>query len=393
MFPRVLSICVSLCAVLISTKLHATEQKDAEQKLYCIVLANQKNRTDDFHYYMRSCPAGGGACFSKREPHVLRNKGGPSTQGTVWCSVQRSPIEFELTFDESDQPGYQERLDVLKPQTFAWRGLVPNIWCVGNAWFHFTSKRSGAGVAPGYPHKTQRGRCEWEEATYGSVSSAETGLPQSVVGSWVPKGTECPGFFDNGSRGGKVLWVQPHAIERSEGACRLTGRFNLGSSFTARALCAAGNRYGNTEFTFDRIDDETMRLREGRGRRVTYKRCQRNWLVDPEQWNAVEKLKGQTLSFVLDIEAEMRGVESKKTVDGSHTRKIELQVNDDGTLTDRMQIGDSAEPKIFKARLGEIAVDSDGDRATWLVEDGRLKRMRERKGYYEILSWPLNFDS
>ena len=365
----------------------------SEAKLYCVVIANQKGRTTDFHFWVRACPASGEACFTERKHRILRNKGGRSTQGNVSCSVQRSPVNFELAFDGSERDGYQERLEVLKPEVFDWRGLAPNIWCISKAWFHFTNEKAGAGLAPGYPRRTQRGRCEWEDARDISTVSAETGLPAALIGSWVPKGKECPSFFDIASRTNDVVWVQPHAIERATGACLLTGLFPLTPTLPVDALCQTAKGDKRTTFTFDRMDGDTMRLREGRGKRVTYKRCEKTWLPSPEQREAAAKLKGQTLSFILEIDARMREVKSGKTVDGSHTRKIELRVGDDGTLTDRMQIGDAAAPKTFTTRLGEIAVDTDGDRATWRVEDGKLKRVRERKGYYEILSWPLNFDS
>lgn len=370
----------------------AQSPQTGQPELHCVVIANQPGRTRDFHYNLRACPADGAACFTKREHHIFRNKGNGSLQGAVACSVQQAPVNFEITFDDSDEDGYQERLEYLKPQAFAWRGLVPNIWCVRNAWFHFTNKRSGAGIAPGYPSKTRRQSCKWEESTDSSLISADIGLPQSVTGGWAVEGKECPGFFDDASRTKNLAWIQTHGIERADDRCWLTGKFNLGSSFTADALCADDGQYRRTSFTFDRIGGNTMRMREGRDRPVTYKRCEKNWLLDPKQNNAAKKLKGQTLSFLLDMDTQMRGVEAGKVFDASQTRKIELRVGDDGTLADRMQVADSVSPKTFKAQLGQMVLDSAGDRATWLIEDGKLQRLRERKGYYEIFSWPLTAD-
>jgi PPIC-type PPIASE domain len=359
-------------------------------KLYCAVIANQKYRDRDFHLSVRSCPVGDATCSGEWTPLVLRNPDGRTTRSMMHCDLQPSPVTFQLAFDSSDEDGYQERIEVLKPQVFDWRGLIPDAWCIRGAWYHFTDERSGASLAPGYVRGTQLGRCQWNEERDPKAPRADTGLPAELIGSWVPKGKTCPGSIDGYARTADTLWIQPHAVERANGECWLIGTFPLSKKLTVDALCGSAKGYKRDSFTFDLMSQNSLRLRQGRGRSVTYVRCEKDWHAPPGQTAAASKLTGTTHRFTLDIDAQMRSLDGKP-VDGSHTRTIELEVGSNGELRDRLQIGGAA-PKTFTARFGEVTPDTAGDRATWLIRDGRLVRARERRGYYELLSWPLNPD-
>ena len=210
---------------------------------------------------------------------------------------------------------------------------------------------------------------------------------RALVGSWVEQGAQCPGVFDWSARAANMLWIQPHAVERGSGACWLVGRFNLGTKFTAGALCPSDKGFARTDFTFDRIGDTSMRMREGRGRRRTYTRCSKNWMPDPHQVKAAEKLSKLRHRSFFDIKLKAR-TPSGTPFDDAHKRSFELDVDEKGSVHDRMRI-DEKPPKTFKTRFGEVVLDLAGDRATWLVKEERLVRARERAGYYEIVSWPL----
>jgi len=360
-------------------------------KLYCAAVTTELGWSGTLPYTFQMCPLNLDSCDAEKRSYSLQPESGRADSGTH-CWFADEPVKFRIGYNADYNGGRDDVVQELVPIQFDWRGLYPDVWCLEDATAHFTDIDGKLGLRSGYFKNVKRQKCAWNAPDDPTLPPPNSDLPPEVVGSWVPKNKECPGFFDVASRTSDVVWVQPHAIERATGACLLTGLFPLTPTLSVDTLCQSARGNKRATFTFDRVDGDTMRLREGRGKRITYKRCEKTWLVDPEQWKAAETLKGQTLSFILDIKAEMRGVENKQTVDGSHTRKIELQVGDDGMLTDRMQIGDDATPKTFTARFGEVAVDTDGDRARWLVEDGKLKRTRERKGYYEILSWPLNFD-
>lgn len=364
----------------------------SELKLYCGAVTTQIGWSGTLAYTMQMCPLHAESCNAEKRPYSLQPASGRADSGTH-CWFADEPVKFRFEFNSDYTGGRDYVAQDLVPTAFDWRGLYPDVWCLEEAAAHFTDVGGRLGLKAGYFKNVRRRKCSWNAPDDPTLPPPNSDLPHEVVGAWVPKGKECPGFFDDASRTGDLLWVQPHAIERADGACWLTGLFPLTPTLPVDALCRTAKGYERTRFTFDRIDGATMRLREGRGRRVTYKRCEKGWFVDPEQKKAADKLKGQTLSFVLELDTEMRSVKNGKTTRSSQERKIELQVGDDWTLTDRMQIGDSVPPKTFKTRFGEIAVDSAGDRATWLVEENKLTRVRERKGYYEILSWPLNFDS
>lgn len=380
----------TLAAIKVSAQ--PIDKPPSELKLYCGAVTTQIGWSGTLPYTLQMCPRNDESCNAEKRPFSLQPASGRADSDTH-CWFSDEPVKFRFEFNSDYTGGRDYVAQDLVPIAFDWRGLYPDVWCLEDAAAYFTDIGGRLALRAGYFNEVKRKACNWNAPDDPTLPPPNSDLPREVVGAWVPKGKECPGFFDDASRTGELLWVQPHGIERADGACWLTGLFPLTPTLPVDALCRTAKGYERTRFTFDRIDGETMRLREGRGRRVTYKRCEKGWFVDPEQKKAADKLKGQTLSFVLDLDTEMRSVKSGKTTRSSQERKIEFQVGDDWTLTDRMQIGDSVPPKTFKTRFGEIAIDSAGDRATWLVEDNKLKRVRERKGYYEILSWPLNFDS
>lgn len=380
----------ALVPIDVSARPNGTPQ--SELKVYCGAVTTQIGWSGTLPYTLQMCPLNAESCNAEKRPFSLQPASERADSDTH-CWFADEPVKFRIEFNSNYTGGRDYVAQDLVPIAFDWRGLYPDLWCLEDAAAYFTDVGGRLALRAGYFNEAKRKACSWNAPDDPTLPPPNSDLPHEVVGAWVPKGKECPGFFDDASRTGDLLWIQPHGIERADGACWLTGLFPLTPTLPVDALCRTAKGYERTRFTFDRIDGATMRLREGRGRRVTYKRCEKGWFVDPEQKKAADKLKGQTLSFVLDLDTEMRSVKNGKTTRSSQERKIELQVGDDWTLTDRMQIGDSVPPKTFKTRFGEIAVDSAGDRATWLVEDNKLKRVRERKGYYEILSWPLNFDS
>jgi tetratricopeptide (TPR) repeat protein len=221
-----------------------------------------------------------------------------------------------------------------------------------------------------------------------AAGDAYAGLPPGLIGAWVPKGEACPSGAGLAARSKTAIWVGPHAIEREGGACWLIGDVKAqASEIKVEALCPSGRGFKRRSFTFDQMSGQSVRVRPSDRRRLTYGRCTAAWRPDPVQNRAAASLSG-THGFVFDIHARMRNLQGK-AVDGSHARKIELKLHPDGTLADRMQIDGSATHKRFEARFGEVVIDSDGDRVTWLVRGGRLLRASERKGYYELISWPL----
>ena len=387
-----LRIIFPIASILLCIAPFTVSAQAAGLKLYCAAVTTELGWSGTLPYTFQMCPLDAGSCDADKRSYSLQPESGRADSGTH-CWFADEPVKFLIGYNADYSGGRDDVVQELVPIAFDWRGLYPDVWCLEDAAAYFTNIDGKLGLRSGYFRNVKRQTCAWKAPNDPSLPPPNSNLPAELVGSWVPKGKECPGFFDVASRTSDVVWVQPHAIERAPGACLLTGLFPLTPTLSVDTLCQTAKGNKRATFTFDRMDGDTMRLREGRGKRVTYKRCEKTWLVDPEQWKAAETLKGQSLSFILEIDARMREVKSRKTVDGSHTRKIELRVGDNGTLTDRMQIGDAAAPKTFTARFGEIAVDTDGDRATWRVEDGKMKRVRERKGYYEILSWPLNFDS
>jgi tetratricopeptide (TPR) repeat protein len=221
-----------------------------------------------------------------------------------------------------------------------------------------------------------------------AARDAHTGLPPGLIGAWVPKGAACPSGAGLAARSETAIWIGPHAIEREGGACWLIGDVKAqASEIKVEALCPSGRGVKRRSFTFDRMSGQSVRVRPSDRRRLTYARCAAEWSADPLQSRAAARLSG-THGFAFNIDARMRNLQGK-AVDGSHARKIELKLHPDGTLADRMQIDGSVTHKRFEARFGEVVIDSDGDRVTWLVRGGRLLRASERRGYYELISWPL----
>lgn len=390
--PSLLLSCFMLFAASFAAVAQSADPNPSGPKLYCGAVTTELGWSGTMAYTMQVCPLNAEICNTQKQPFSLQPQRGRVDSGRH-CLFANEPIKYRFEYNADYTGGRAYVAQELVPMAFDWRGLYPNVWCLEDAIAHFTDVGGQLALREGYFAGVEREKCGWEELVDPTLPPPDSDLPREIVGAWVPERKECPGFFDDASRTGDLLWIQPHGIDRAEGSCWLTGLFPLKPSLSVNMLCETKKGHKRTAFTFDRISGGKMRLREGRKRRVTYKRCEDNWFVDPEQKQAADKLKGQTLSFVLDLDTQLRSLTSGKTGKSvSQERKIELKVEDDGKLTDRMQIGDSATPKSFKTRFGEIAVDSDGDRATWLVEDGKLKRVRERKGYYEILSWPLSAD-
>lgn len=370
----------------------ANQTAAAPLKLYCGSVTTELGWSGTLPYTLQICALDGQGCDTQKQSFSLSPKL-EQADSNMHCYFFDKPIKYLIEYNADYNGGRDYVAQELVPIGFDWRGLYPDVWCLEDGTAYFTNIDGKLALRAGFFERADRQACKWGEAIDERLPPPNSDLPPELVGAWVPEGKECPGIFDDAARTGDLLWIQRHAIERADGACWLTGLFPLTPKLPVDTLCATKKGYKRTSFTFDRIKGDTMRLREGRKRRVTYKRCEKTWLVAPEQRKAADKLKGQTLSFVLDLDTQMRSLKSGKTGPiVSQERKIELKVGDDKTLTDRMQIGDGPTLKAIKTRFGEIAIDSDGDRTTWLVDDGKLKRVRERKSYYEILSWPLSPD-
>ncbi|MCB1485170.1 MAG: tetratricopeptide repeat protein [Hyphomicrobiaceae bacterium] len=390
MLPRVLYLLVILfCA---ASAAQATDHAAPPLKLYCGAVTTELGWSGTLPYTLQICPLNSEGCNAEKRPYSLQPKLDQADSNTH-CHFFDRPVKYLIEYNANYTGGRDYVAQELIPIGFDWRGLYPDVWCLEDGTAYFTNIDGKVALRAGYFPRVIRQACGWRDPIDEKLPPPNSDLPPELVGAWVPERKECPGIFDDAARTGDLLWIQPHGIERADGACWLTGLFALTPKLPVDTLCATKKGYKRTSFTFDRIKGDSMRLREGGKRRVTYKRCEKTWLVAPEQRKAADKLKEQTLSFVLELDTQMRSLKSGKTGPiVSQERKIELKVGDDKTLTDRMQIGDSAPPKTFTTRLGEIAIDSDGDRTTWLVDDGKLKRVRERKSYYEILSWPLSAD-
>ncbi|MEZ5898536.1 MAG: peptidylprolyl isomerase [Hyphomicrobiaceae bacterium] len=393
MLFRVLLVWLFLAAAsFATTTVLAADQTPAPLKLYCGSVTTELGWSGTLPYTLQICPLDSEGCIAEKRPFSLQPKLDQADSNTH-CHFFDRPVKYLIEYNANYTGGRDYVAQELVPIGFDWRGLYPDVWCLEDGAAYFTNIDGKLALRAGYFQRVIRQACGWRDPIDEKLPPPNSDLPPELVGAWVPERKECPGIFDDAARTGDLLWIQPHGIDRADGACWLTGLFPLTPKLPVDTLCATKKGYKRTSFTFDRIKGDTMRLREGRKRRVTYKRCEKTWLVAPEQRKAADKLKGQTLSFVLDLDTQMRSLKSGKTGPiVSQERKIELKVGDDKTLTDRMQIGDGPTLKAFKTRFGEIAIDSEGDRTTWLVDDGKLKRVRERKSYYEILSWPLSPD-
>lgn len=187
-----------------------------------------------------------------------------------------------------------------------------------------------------------------------------------------------------------TLWVQPHAIETTDGQCWLSGTFNLGKRFTARALCPAGqNQYKMVSFTFDRISENSMRVRQGRKRSRRYQRCSANWKPSVRDQQFAKDFAGPAKKITFNATNRIRFDNGEETFD-RHRRSMNLKVDAWGILHDHQDFG--YRKKHSKGHIGSVTRDSDGNRVGWLVRDGKLVRMRERHTYFEIFFWPLTDD-
>ncbi|MBU2531688.1 MAG: hypothetical protein KKB37_03020, partial [Alphaproteobacteria bacterium] len=359
-------------------------------KLYCVFVANDIDRTRDLHYVAGACPANGGACEGGTVKSVLRNAGTRQKRGNLHCTVSDAPIIYGITYDFSKEDGYQERVTAVKPVAFDWRGLLPNGWCVRDAWVHFDAKGGDLFLYQGLQRRTNRGKCEWEEVYDRTKPAPDLALPESLSGAWVEKGKSCPPPDNPGERAAGTLWIQPHAIDRADGSCWLAGRFNVGRKVAISTLCRTGKGFVQTAFTFDRVTKTSLRVRSNRSGKQTYTRCSDRWMPDPNQVKAASRLVGLARRFIFDIKTRSR-TPSGEFYNDAHRRTFDLHIDNNGTVTDRMWIDDLA-PKTFETRFGAFVVDSAGDRATWLVQDEHLLRVRERAGYYELVNWPLGPD-
>lgn len=358
-------------------------------RVYCVGIAGETGRTADIHYKLRACPAAGGDCTGEWQSFVLDDASRRTTPSSTHCRLSAEPVLFSIAYDYSAADSYDEVLQDIVPFATDWRGLFPDAWCLRDAFVHFTHSGSRLTLAPGCPNRIKIQRCSWYEPEPKGIAP-DSGLPPSLTGAWASKADLCPAPTDRAARRDDVVWIQPHAVERGSETCLLSGKFLLGSSFTADALCPSKNGFDRSSFTFDRLKDGSMRMREGRGKRQGYVRCSDSWLPDPRQLAAAARVKGPARHpFEMDITSELKREDGGR-YDGSHKRKIELVIGGNGVLTDSYAT-DTGFAKTFVARPGEVVLDSDGDRAVWQFSGERISRLRERRGYYEIFSWPLNF--
>ncbi len=358
-------------------------------KIYCVNITNVKNRANDLHYKIRACPADGSPCLTKWTKKKLEYHGRRVSHSQGHCTLKRKPVKMIISYDWSASDAYEETTQEVTPQAFEWRERWPEVGCIRRAVYRFAPYRGQSITIKRGLRRGQRfAACRWKENTQPNTPRGKTDLPDNVLGGWVRRRGQCPGPGNPAARDKNMLWVQPHGIDNADGSCWLSGTFNLGKRFIARAMCPAGhNKYKIVDFTFDRISGNRMRLREGRKRRQRYKRCAGKWLPSPRDQRFASEFTGKKISFNATV--RIRLDTGKMTFD-HHKRIMNLEVDAWGLLRDRQDFG--YRKKSSKGRVGEIVRDSDGRRVGWLVKDGKLVRVRERHTYYEIFSWPLTAD-
>ncbi|HIE69674.1 MAG TPA: hypothetical protein EYP98_05630, partial [Planctomycetes bacterium] len=279
------------------------DQKAPPLKLYCGAVTSELGWSGTLPYTLQICPLNGEGCGEKR-PFSLQPQF-DRVDSNRHCHFFDRPVKYIIEYNSDYNGGRDYVAQELVPIGFDWRGLYPDVWCLEDGTAHFTNIDGKLALRAGYFQRVIRQSCGWSALVDDTLPPPNSDLPPELVGAWVPERKECPGFFDDAARTGDLLWIQPHGIDRADGSCWLTGLFPLTPKLPVDTLCATKKGYKRTRFTFDRIKGKTMRLREGGKRRVTYKRCEENWYVDPEQKKAASKLKGQTLSFILDIDSEL----------------------------------------------------------------------------------------
>lgn len=380
MLRTAITIALVIAALTISTRAQA-----AEPRVYCVLVVNQKNRSNNLHYKIRACPVGKRTCDAQWTTKKLVYRGRNRTRGQGECVLKLQPVQMIIAFDEGTTSGYQEVQKVLTPQSFAWREQWPGVGCLRASAYQFVHRRGRLTLRAGLPRRARGGKCEWETNTNRLAPRANIGLPEELVGSWVERREDCP--LEPARRGARTLWLQRHGIERGERQCWLSDTFQPGRRFTARAICRNDDGdYKLRNFTFDRITQNSMRMRESGKRRRRYKRCATVWRPAPKD----EKLKaligpaGRTLGF--DVAMTVRDANGHERPQ-NHTRTMRLQIDGSGRIVDQQSFARGR--KTSKGRPGEVVRDSGGNRVVWSIQGQRIERIRERLTFFEIFSWPI----
>ncbi len=368
------------------------KERFLEYKLYCVNISNVKNRVNDLYYKIRACPLDNSPCLTSWTEKTLKYRGRRNNNIQSHCVVMRKPVKMIVTYDWSAENGYQEKKQELEAQVFDWRELVPGTACIRRSFYRFAPYRGNSITIKSGRRKGMRfsRRCEWTKNTNQSIPRGNTGLPDSVVGAWARERGQCPDPDTPVERDKNVLWIQPHAIDRADGQCWLSGSFNLGKRFTARAMCPAGEtRYKMVNFTFDRISADSIRVREGLEKRRRYKRCSKIWKPSVHHTRIAGNFAGSSTRISINATVKTRQDNGNLSFD-NHKRTMDFQVDAWGIINDKQDFGYGM--VYAKSRFGEVTRDSSGNRVGWLVKNDRLVRMRERHTYFEIFSWPLTAD-
>lgn len=77
---------------------------DSSHKLYCVVVASQKHRIQDFCFAVCTCPVGAETCTGERKPFSLINSS-RNVQGAVIDEVLQRSSQFEIAFDGGEADG------------------------------------------------------------------------------------------------------------------------------------------------------------------------------------------------------------------------------------------------------------------------------------------------